>query len=100
MEDKLNCWDFKKCCDNLLSPHASEGIVCQVKKEFLANGLNGGINGGRLCWVIMDSHCRKKAQTACFQCEFYSKVMAEEGLFNNCNSIGIYLNRFDKGVLY
>ncbi len=95
MEDKLNCWDFKKCSDKLLPHHASENIVCPVKKEFIANGLNGGINGGRMCWVIMDSHCREKSQTACFQCEFYYKVMAEEGLLNNANAIGIYLNRVD-----
>jgi len=92
MVDKLNCWDFKKCCDKSLSNHASESILCPVKKEFNANGLNGGINGGRICWVIMDSHCKKKPQSACFQCEFSYKVMAEEGLFNNCNATGAYLN--------
>ena len=88
MIDKLNCWDFRKCCDKSMSHHASKSIVCPVKKELKANGLNGGINGGRICWVIMDSHCKKKAQSVCFQCEFRYKVMAEEGLLNNCNATG------------
>ncbi len=92
MADKLNCWDFKKCCDKSLSHHARESIVCPVKKELTANGLNSGINGGRICWVIMDSHCKKKSDRVCFQCEFRNKVMAEEGLLNNCNATGMYLN--------
>jgi hypothetical protein len=91
MVDEFNCWDFKKCCKKKDSRGNSNNL-CPVKKEFNANGLNGGINGGRICWVIMDSHCKKKAQTNCFQCEFHYKVMAEEGLLNNCNAIGMYLN--------
>jgi len=91
MADKLNCWDFKKCCKKTDSRGNSNNL-CPVKKELIANGLNGGINGGRICWVIMDSHCKKKPQSACFQCEFRYKVMAEEGLLNNCNATGAYLN--------
>ena len=100
MIDKLNCWDFRKCCDKSMSHHASKRIVCPVKKEFKANGLNGGINGGRICWVIMDSHCKKKAQSVCFQCEFRYKVMAEEGLLNNCNATGMYLNSLGNNKSY
>jgi hypothetical protein len=91
MKEKLNCWDFKKCCKETDS-RGNGNNICQVKKEFYANGLNGGINGGRICWMIMDSLCKKKNQTVCFQCEFHYKVMAEEGLLNHCNAIGIYLN--------
>ena len=93
MADKLNCWDFKKCCKKTDSRGNSNNL-CPVKKELIANGLNGGINGGRICWVITDSHCKKKVQTDCFQCDFHFKVMAEEGLLNNCNAIGTYLISF------
>jgi hypothetical protein len=96
MKDKLNCWDFKKCCDKPLSHHACKIIVCPAKKEFIANGLNGGINGGRMCWIIIDSHSKRKAQTACFQCEFRYKVIADEGLLNNANAIGEYLEKSKK----
>ena len=89
---KLNCWEFKKCCNNSMNLNTG-CIVCPVKKEFIANGLNGGINGGRICWVIMENHCEQKAKTYCFQCEFHFKVMNEEGLLNNCNAVGTYLSR-------
>jgi hypothetical protein len=89
--DKLNCWDYKKCCKEIDSKINNNNHLCPVKKERTANGLNGGINGGRICWVIMDTNSKKKAQTKCFQCEFHYKVKAEEGLLNNCNAIGTYL---------
>ena len=95
MNKKLNCWDFKKCCKETDNGGKGSNNVCPVKKEFIADGLNGGIKGGRICWVIMDSHCKKKAQTACFQCEFHFKVIAEEGLLNNCNAIGTYLENLE-----
>lgn len=90
MNKKLNCWDFNKCRNE-----TGNMKRCPVKKESIANGLNGGINGGRICWVIMDSHCKKKARTDCFQCEFHYKVKAEEGLLNNCNAIGTYLGKLE-----
>ena len=93
MTDKFNCWDFETCCKKT-DGRGNSNNLCPAKNEVIANGLNGGINGGRICWVIMDSHCKKKAQTTCFQCEFHYKVMAEEGLLNNCNAIGAYLNSF------
>jgi len=89
MEEKLNCWDFKKCCKK--NDKSGDNNICPVRKERIANGLNGGMNGGRICWVVMDNFCRKKSQTTCFQCEFHYKVMAEEGLLNTCNAIGAYL---------
>jgi hypothetical protein len=90
MNKKLNCWDVKKCCSETGNKN-----ICPVKKEFSAHGLNGGINGGRICWVIMDTHRKRKAQTACFQCEFHYKVMEEEGLLNNCNATGTYLGNLE-----
>jgi hypothetical protein len=92
MVDKLNCWDYKKRCKEMNSRSNSNNL-CPAKNEVIANGLNGGINGGRMCWVIMDAHCKKKNQTDCFQCEFQYKVIAEEGLLNNCNAIGTYLGK-------
>jgi len=94
MKEKLNCWDFKKCCEE---NESGDNNICQVKKERIAHGLNGGVNGGRICWVVMDNLCKKKSQTACFQCEFHYKVMAEEGLLNTCNAIGTYLGNLESG---
>jgi len=90
MKKKLNCWEFKNCCKEKDS-NGSNNDICPVKREMSAHGLNGGINGGRICWVVMETHGFKKALTDCFQCEFHYKVMLEEGLLNNCNAIGTYL---------
>lgn len=72
--------------------------VCPVTTEILADGLNGGVNGGRMCWVIVDNcpgdendSSRTQEKSFCFQCEFRYKVMAEEGLLNSCTAIGSYL---------
>ena len=79
MKEKLNCWDVKKCCKEA-DGKGNGNNICPVKKEFIANGLNGGINGGRICWVIMENHCKQKADRFCFQCEFHYQVMNQEGL--------------------
>ncbi|MHA2128242.1 MAG: two-CW domain-containing protein [Promethearchaeota archaeon] len=93
---KLNCWEFMKCDKGLTDNDNGKSGSCPVASEIFANDLNGGTNGGRICWVIMDRHCKKKAQTTCFQCEFHYKVMSEEGLINNCNAIGSYLGKTKK----
>jgi hypothetical protein len=91
MSEKLNCWEFMNCgrgpADN---DHKSPGL-CLVSSEISASGLNGGMNGGRLCWVINEAYCASKAASKCFQCEFRYKVMAEEGFFNSCKAAGEYL---------
>lgn len=88
MNDRLNCWDFKDSCNETAM---SDIHICPAKKENAANGLNSGINGGRICWVIMDSHCKKKFRKDCSLCEFRYRVIAEEGLLNNCNATWVYL---------
>jgi len=91
---KLNCWEFNKCSNNSINLN-SDRNVCPVKREFIANGLNGGINGGRICWVIEENHCKIHKKADCLQCEFHYKVMAEEGLLNNCKEIGVYLSQLN-----
>ena len=69
MNNKLNCWDVKKCCNE-----TGNKKICPVKQESIANGLNGGINGGRICWVIMDSHCKQKPEQPVFSVSFITKL--------------------------
>lgn len=72
--------------------------VCPIAAEKSANGLNGGKNGGRLCWIIADAHpatwrsCSIKGRKdPCFSCEFRFKVMMEEGMINVCKATGSFL---------
>ncbi len=45
---KINCWEFVGC--NRKSGEESEG--CKASIDTSADGINGGINGGRVCWFI------------------------------------------------
>ena len=71
----------------------STTVFCPVAVKRSANGLNGGINGGRICWMIMEDSGELKAKSSCFQCEFRYKVMVEEGLLNICISAGSFLSK-------
>ena len=94
---KMNCWEFMKCGRQAGGENADEQ-PCSIATENSADGLNGGINGGRMCWVISENCCEytEKAsntqrRSSCFQCEFRYKVLIEEGLLNSCREIGSYL---------
>jgi hypothetical protein len=50
------------------------------------DGVNGGKNGGRVCWIITDSACDGDVQVTfhhkletCAACDFYRTVKEEEG---------------------
>jgi hypothetical protein len=50
------------------------------------DGVNGGKNGGRVCWIIGDSVCDCDVQSTfhhkletCSGCDFYTAVEEEEG---------------------
>lgn len=77
---------------------AGHKSACPIANNKTANGLNGGVNGGRICWVIADSCCNEqipcitnKRKDPCFSCEFRYKVMNEEGLVTVCRTTGKYL---------
>jgi len=72
----LNCWEIKKC-----------GLEnnCPAKHETKLNGIHGGENGGRACWIVHGTLCDNEIQgdhtekyTRCYQCEAYNIVREEE----------------------
>ncbi|MBF0521431.1 MAG: hypothetical protein HQL24_00075 [Candidatus Omnitrophica bacterium] len=84
---KKNCWEHKKCGRELGGEKVLELGVCPVATEQSVNGMNCGINGGRVCWAITGTLCGGKVQGSfalkvdgCIQCEFYELVLQEEGL--------------------
>ena len=98
---KKNCWEFMKCGRELGGDKADELGVCPVSSFLSADGLNGGVNGGRICCIIDKNGCRDNLmhrEDLCFKCEFRYNVSNEEGLLNICQSTGFSLsNSFDKG---
>ena len=98
MRNKLNCWEFMKCGREPGGNKADELGICPVGTETSANSLNGGINGGRICWVIARTCCKDKVKcyvtqqiSSCYDCKFFIQVTAEEGLLNSCRTTGSFL---------
>lgn len=83
---KLNCWEVKKC-GREPGGHAVEGQgPCPAAVEETLDGLHGGRNSGRTCWVLAGTFCLGEvAGTAarklgsCKECDFYQLVLREEG---------------------
>lgn len=84
-----------KCGRETGGARVDELGVCPVSQENTADGLNGGLNGGRICWVINENGCHDKlmyGKDFCFQCEFRYKVTQEEGFLNVCKATGLFLS--------
>ena len=98
MNNKINCWDYMKCGKGPGGENTDEFGICPIAKETVADGLNGGMNGGRICWIIAENCCLEDVKcsklhrkTSCFSCEFRYKVTIEEGLLNVCQTTGVLL---------
>jgi len=82
---KANCWDFKKCGRGPNGAHVQELGVCPVSTYAALNGMHGGKNAGRACWVVVGSLCggtvqgnEEQKQSACWECDFLHLVKQEE----------------------
>lgn len=82
---KQNCWEFKKCGREPGGHNAEELGVCPTPLNTKLDGMHGGHNGGRSCWVVAGSMCGGKIQGTfvekydnCSECEFYNQVKKEE----------------------
>ena len=81
-----NCWEFKKCGRQPGGSRVAELGLCPASIEAGADGLNGGLKGGRICWALTGTLCGGKVQgtlaqklAGCMKCEFYKLVRAEQG---------------------
>ena len=77
--DKVNCWEFKKCGREPDGVNTSELGVCPVSTYEKMNGVHNGVNGGRCCWVFYGA-CSCEAGnpktfgehlSICRNCDFY-----------------------------
>jgi hypothetical protein len=81
-----NCWESKKCGRHPGGLEVDELGICPAYTDSIANGLNHGKNGGRICWAISGTLCDgyvqatfAKKRLTCLSCDFYQKVSLEEG---------------------
>lgn len=82
---KQNCWDYMKCGRERGGEKEQELGTCPAATEQRLNGIHGGRNGGRSCWVVPGTGCDVKAEgisdrqvTICTHCTFYRMVKREE----------------------
>lgn len=81
----MNCWEFKKCGRQPGGAKAAELGVCPAATTTSVDGVNGGRNGGRACWVLAGTLCGGVVQGTfaakcanCLKCEFFVLVKGEE----------------------
>ena len=82
---KLNCWEFMNCGRHDGGSHVSDLGVCPATKEMRLDGVHGGSNAGRSCWVISGTLCKGEVQGSfarkfgnCKACNFYQTVKEQE----------------------
>ncbi len=83
---KSNCWEYKRCGREPGGTKVAEFGVCPAATESRANGVNGGMNGGRACWALSGTLCGGRVQGSfamklgnCMSCDFYQTVRREAG---------------------
>ncbi|MEW6107621.1 MAG: two-CW domain-containing protein [Nitrospirota bacterium] len=82
---KMNCWEYKKCGREPGGVNVHDLKICPATIELRLDGIHGGTNGGRCCWIVAETFCQKELQGAfaqkyknCSACDFYSRVQEEE----------------------
>jgi hypothetical protein len=83
---KLNCWEFKKCGKEPGGANNGPRGTCPAAREARLDGVHGGKNGGRTCWILAGTMCKGKPQgdfaqkfRDCHECDFFKTVVKEEG---------------------
>lgn len=84
-DTRKNCWEFVNCESGKKRMRFRKVPVCPVRNEKRLNGIHGGKNAGRACWVVAGTLCNGQVQGAfeekcenCFACNFYRYVMNQE----------------------
>jgi hypothetical protein len=82
---KTNCWEYKKCGREPGGSKAKELGICSAARESIMDGVHGGSNAGRACWVVAGTLCGGELQGSfaikfkeCEKCDFYINVRNEE----------------------
>jgi len=83
---KINCWEFVGCGRELGGENVHKSGICRSSLDTSKNGINGGKNGGRICWAVSGTFCGdrmdgsySKKILSCSSCYFYHKVREIEG---------------------
>lgn len=88
IEKPLNCWQYMSCGREPGGARAHLLGVCPAATDTRLDGVHGGKNGGRACWVIAGAFANEAGELAlpkvnkdCVTCHFYNAVQREEGRY-------------------
>ena len=86
---KLNCWHFMGCGKQINKDPSvclKNACACPASIEQSFDGVHGGKNAGRVCWLVLQTQCYGSVQSTyeqkyetCSGCDFYRLVVDEEG---------------------
>lgn len=82
----MNCWEYKKCGREPGGINTETLGECPAAVAEKFNGVHGGTNAGRACWVVAGSYCCGnncrgsfvQHVRCCLDCDFYKSVRMEE----------------------
>jgi GlcNAc-P-P-Und epimerase len=82
---KRNCWEVMQCGRGPADRIASQENICPAARDLRLDGVHGGINSGRACWVVAGTLCGGEVQGTfarkierCQACDFFQQVLREE----------------------
>lgn len=85
MQTKRNCWEVRNCGRQDGGARVHDLGVCPASQERKLDGIHGGTNAGRACWVVAGTLCGGEVQSSfakkfgnCQNCDFYKSVQTEE----------------------
>jgi hypothetical protein len=82
---RQNCWEYMRCGREPGGQYLEKNGPCPAATVSELDGIHGGVNGGRACWVVAGTLCKgaphgsfaQKGQS-CHACPFYRTVVAQE----------------------
>ncbi|MFW9843963.1 MAG: two-CW domain-containing protein [Candidatus Thorarchaeota archaeon] len=81
----LNCWESRNCGREVNGAKADVDGVCPAAEAITLDGINRGINAGRICWVVAGTMGSKECNLTfsekivdCVMCDFYQTVLDQE----------------------
>ncbi len=82
---RKNCWEFMNCGRQPGGERVAELGECPAALEERLDGIHGGKNAGRACWVVSGTFCRGVSEgtftrkfKSCVGCDFYKAVRRDE----------------------
>lgn len=85
---KQNCWEFKRCGREPGGSKCAGMGICPAASDSSFDGLNGGKNGGRICWSVAGTFSTISTRPCyveknhCVHCDFFELVEKEEDIAN------------------